>query len=41
MRGRKPTPTAIKRLRGNPGKRPLNDAESYGHTPTSQSRLTG
>ena len=27
MRGRKPTPTALKRLRGNPGKRPLNDAE--------------
>ena len=26
-RGRKPTPTAIKELEGNPGKRPLNDAE--------------
>jgi P27 family predicted phage terminase small subunit len=25
--GRKPLPTALKRLRGNPGKRPLNDAE--------------
>ena len=25
--GPKPTPTAIKKLRGNPGKRPLNDAE--------------
>ena len=24
MRGRKPKPTAIKRLEGNPGKRPLN-----------------
>jgi P27 family predicted phage terminase small subunit len=27
MRGRKPTPTALKLVRGNPGKRPLNDAE--------------
>ena len=27
MRGRKPLPTAIKKLRGNPGRRPLNDAE--------------
>ena len=27
MRGRKPTPTAIKELEGNPGKRPLNKAE--------------
>ena len=26
-RERKPTPTAIKELEGNPGKRPLNDAE--------------
>lgn len=26
-RGRKPTPTAVKQLLGNPGKRPLNDAE--------------
>lgn len=26
-RGRKPTPTAIKQLEGNPGKRPLNDKE--------------
>ena len=26
-RGRKPTPTAIKELEGNPGKRPLNKAE--------------
>ena len=26
-RGRKPTPTAIKELEGNPGKRPLNEAE--------------
>jgi P27 family predicted phage terminase small subunit len=27
MRGRKPIPTSIKRARGNPGKRPLNDNE--------------
>lgn len=27
MKGRKPKPTAQKRLEGNPGKRPLNDAE--------------
>lgn len=27
-RGRKPTPTAIKELEGNPGKRALNDKES-------------
>ncbi len=27
MRGRKPTPTALTVLRGNPGKRPLNDRE--------------
>jgi P27 family predicted phage terminase small subunit len=27
MRGRKPRPTAAKLLDGNPGKRPLNDAE--------------
>jgi len=27
MRGRKPKPTARKRLEGNPGKRPLNRAE--------------
>lgn len=26
-RGRKPVPTAQKRLRGNPGRRPLNEAE--------------
>jgi len=25
--GRKPTPSAIKRLRGNPGRRPLNERE--------------
>ena len=27
MRGRKPVPTHLKRLHGNPGKRPLNDSE--------------
>lgn len=27
MKGRKPVPTAIKKARGNPGKRPLNDQE--------------
>jgi P27 family predicted phage terminase small subunit len=27
MAGRKPLPTAIKQLRGNPGRRPLNEAE--------------
>ncbi|MBF3951906.1 phage terminase small subunit P27 family [Burkholderia pseudomallei] len=27
MRGTKPTPTALKLVRGNPGKRALNDAE--------------
>ena len=27
MRGRKPTPTALKLVRGNPGKRPLNTEE--------------
>lgn len=27
MRGRKPQPTALKIIRGNPGKRALNDAE--------------
>jgi len=28
--GRKPTPTAVKELRGNPGKRPLNEREPKG-----------
>lgn len=27
MKGRKPTPTHLKLLRGNPGKRPINNAE--------------
>lgn len=26
-RGRKPKPTALKKLEGNPGKRPLNELE--------------
>jgi len=30
MRGRKPQPTAVKRARGNPGKRPLNEHEPAG-----------
>lgn len=29
MKGRLPTPTAIKRLRGNPGRRPIDDAEPH------------
>jgi phage terminase small subunit len=29
MRGRKPTPTRLKVLTGNPGKRPLNAAEHH------------
>lgn len=29
MRGRKPKPTAVKRLAGNPGKRALNNAEPH------------
>jgi len=28
MKGRKPKPTAVKVLEGNPGKRPLNDGEA-------------
>ena len=28
-RGRKPTPTAIRELEGNPGKRPLNTREPH------------
>ena len=27
MRGRRPKPTALKKLQGNPGRRPLNTAE--------------
>ena len=33
MRGRKPKPTAVKRLAGNPGKRPLNDREPQFEAP--------
>lgn len=34
MKGRKPKPTAIKRLAGNPGKRPLNEGEPQPPVPT-------
>lgn len=34
MRGRKPKPTATRRLEGNPGKRPLNAAEPQHDLPT-------
>ena len=33
MRGRKPKPTAIKVLAGNPGRRPVNQAEPRFHVP--------
>lgn len=33
MRGRKPKPTALKKLAGNPGKRPLNPAEPHPPVP--------
>ena len=33
MRGRKPKPTAIKVLAGNPGRRPVNKAEPRFHVP--------
>lgn len=40
MRGRKPTPTAVKQLRGNPGKRALNKHEpQFSGTPTCPSWL--
>ena len=35
-RGRKPAPTAIKQLRGNPGKRPLNGAEPQAEPATGR-----
>ena len=35
MRGRKPKPTAVKILAGNPGKRPLNDSEPRPPVPDS------
>lgn len=43
MKGRKPIPTGIKELRGNPGKRPLNDREPKppAEIPTCPSHLTG
>jgi len=34
--GRKPKPTAIKRLAGNPGKRPLNDREPRPEVPSAR-----
>lgn len=33
MRGRRPKPTAIKVLAGNPGRRPVNKAEPHFHVP--------
>ena len=41
--GRKPLPTALKVMRGNPGKRPLNDAEPVPDPamPTCPPQLTG
>ena len=35
MRGRKPKPTAVKVLEGNPGKRPLNESEPRPPVPES------
>jgi len=42
MRGRKPKPTAVKVLSGNPGKRPLNDREPslVPHLPRCPHHLT-
>lgn len=40
LRGPAPKPTAIKRLQGNPGKRPLNDQEPhFGGTPKPPKHL--
>jgi P27 family predicted phage terminase small subunit len=40
MAGRKPTPTALKQLNGNPGKRPLNRNEpKFSGTPTCPKHL--
>lgn len=36
VRGRKPKPTAVKVLAGNPGKRPLNESEPAPRAPTAQ-----
>lgn len=36
MRGRKPKPTHLKLIDGNPGKRPLNDAEPMPETPLGE-----
>lgn len=44
MRGRKPKPTAVKKLAGNPGRRPLNDNEPQfpvpGRTPSPPDYLS-
>lgn len=42
MKGRKPIPTGVKKLMGNPGKRPLNDREPkiLGGLPTCPDFLT-
>lgn len=36
MRGRKPKPTALRILEGNPGKRPINDAEPVPPPPDAE-----
>ena len=40
MRGRKPLPSNVVRLRGNPGKRRLNDAEAAGRVGLGHRRLS-
>lgn len=40
MRGRKPKPAALKRLAGNPGRRPLRGVSSHG-SPEPPRKLTG
>lgn len=43
MAGRRPKPTALKQLAGNPGKRPMNEREPRPHAgmPTCPKHLTG
>jgi P27 family predicted phage terminase small subunit len=43
VKGRKPIPSAVKRLRGNPGKKPLNRSEPQpiGDLPECPSHLAG
>jgi len=42
MRGNKPLPTAVKKARGNPGRRPLNKSEpSAGRTPEKPNYIKG